>query len=246
MDEIEKVDEFEGLPLRFVYEFLSQKGFENQANEIRQSKDSYKSYTSTLRRGKILELLEKNNLLQEFIDKYWPFGKTEKGERKIQRYKRIYNSFLNSDRSEEEEEEERIEETSFAYEEDLRDYLSKNLSVIELGLKLFKDKNGIEGIEYPIDADNKRVDILVIDKNNVPVIIELKVSRGYEKVIGQCLYYKNRVKQFLNSTKVRIIIIAREITPQLEIATEDLPDVELFEYKLSVKLERARRISAVA
>ena len=154
--------------------------------------------------------------------------------------------FLNRDRTEEEDEEERIEETSFAYEEDLRDYLSKNLSVIELGLKLFKDKNGIEGIEYPIDADNKRVDILVIDKNNVPVIIELKVSRGYEKVIGQCLYYKNRVKQFLNSTKVRIIIIAREITPQLEIATEDLPDVELFEYKLSVKLERARRISVVA
>ena len=240
MDEIEKVGEFEGLPLRIVYEFLEQKGFGNETNEIRQSKDSYKSYTSSLRRGKVVELLEKNNLLEEFIDKYWPFGKTEKGKRKIQRYKRIYNSFLDSDRSEEEEEEERIEETSFAYEEDLRGYLSNNLSVIEPGLKLFKDKNGTEGIEYPIDADNKRVDILAIDQNNVPVIIELKVSRGYEKVIGKCLYYKNRVKQVVNSTKVRIIIIAREITPQLKIATEDLPDVELFEYKLSVKLERVR------
>ena len=240
MDEIEKVDEFEGLPLRFVYEFLSQKGFENEVNEIRQSKDSYKSYTSTLRRGKVLELLEKNNLLEEFIDKYWPFGKTEKGKKKTLRYKRIYNLFLNSDRTEEEDEEERIEGTSFAYEEDLRDYLSSNLSVIEPGLKLFKDKSGVEGIEYPIDADNKRVDVLAIDKNKNPVVIELKVSRGYEKVIGQCLYYRNRVKQLLNSARVRIIIIAREITPQLKIAIEDLPDVQLFEYNLSVKLEKTR------
>lgn len=239
MDETEKIDEFEALPLRFAYEFLAQKGFENEANEIRQSKDKYMSYTSTLRRGKVLELLEKNNLLEEFIDKHWPFGKTEKGKRKIQRYKSILNSFLSSDRSEDEEEEERIEETSFAYEEDLRDYLSNNLSVIEPELRLFKDENGVEGIDYPIDTDNRRVDILAIDKNNVPLIIELKVSRGYEKVIGQCLYYKNRVRQVLNATKVRLVIIAREITPQLKIAAQGLPDVELFEYKLSVKLQRS-------
>jgi hypothetical protein len=238
--DIEKIDEFEELPLRLAYEFLAQRGFENKANEIRQSKDRYKSYTSSLRRGKIIALLENNNLLEEFIDKYWPFAKTEEGKRKIQRYKRIYDSFLSSDRAEEEEEEERLEETSFAYEEDLKNYLSNNLSVIEPGLKLFKGENGVEGIEYPIDAEGKRVDILAIDKNNYPVIIELKVSRGYEKVIGQCLYYKNRAKQVLNATKVRIIIIARELTPQLKTATEDLPDVELFEYKLSVKLERAR------
>jgi len=239
MNEAEKIDEFEALPLRFAYEFLAQKGFENEANEIRQSKDKYMSYTSTLRRGKVLELLEKNNLLEGFIDKYWPFGKTEKGKRKIQRYKRILNSFLSSDSNEDEEEEERIEETSFAYEEDLRDYLSNNLSVIEPELRLFWDDNDVEGIDYPIDADNRRVDILAIDKNNVPLIIELKVSRGYEKVIGQCLYYKNRVRQVLNATKVRIVIIAREITPQLKTAAQDLPDVELFEYKLSVKLQRA-------
>lgn len=239
MDNSEETNEFETLPLRSAYEFLAQKGFENEANEIRQSRDRYKSYTSSLRRGKVIELLEKNNSLEEFIDEHWPFGKTEKGRRKIQRYKRILNSFLNRESSEDEEEEERIEETSFAYEDDLRDYLSNNLSVIEPGLRLFKDNDGREGIEYPIDADNKRVDILVIDKNDVPLVIEVKVSHGYEKVIGQCLYYRNKVKQLLNAPKVRIAIIAREITPQLKIATQDLPDIELFEYKLSVKLQRA-------
>jgi len=238
MDEIEKIDEFEALPLRFAYEFLAHKGFEHESSEIRRSKDKYGCYTSTLRRGKVLELLEKNNLLEEFIDRYWLFGNTEKGKRKTQRYKRIYESFLNSDGGDDEEEERRIEETSFAYEQDLRDYLSSNLLVIEPGLKLFKDEKDIKGIEYPIDDSKKRVDILAIDKNQVPAIIELKVSRGYEKVIGQCLYYKNRIKQLLHSSKVRIIIIAKEITPQLRIATEGLPEVELFEYELSVKVKR--------
>ena len=134
-------------------------------------------------------------------------------------------------------EEENSEETSFAYENDLRNYLSNNLSIIESGLKLYKE-DGIDGVEYSVDANNKRIDILAIDKNKIPVVIELKVSRGYERVIGQCLYYKNKVKQILNSPKVRIIIISREITEQLKTATEDLPDVELFEYKLSVKLEK--------
>ncbi len=234
----ERNDEFEGLPLRFAYDYLSQKKLENESNEIKQSKDKYKSYSSTLRRGKIVDLLEKNNLLDDFINTHWSFGKSEKGKKKILRYKSIYYSFLNSDKTEEEQEDEITEETSFAYEADLRDYLTNNLSVIEAGLKLYNDENGIEGIEYSVDSDNKRIDILAIDKENIPVVIELKVSRGYEKVIGQCLYYKNRIKQIFNTDRVRIVIIAREITKHLKVATEDLKDVELYEYSLSVKLKK--------
>ena len=104
MYEIEKIDERETLPLRLAYEFLTQEGFQNQASEIRQSKDRYKSYTSTLRRGKILELLERNNLPEEFIDKYWPFGKTENGKRKVTTHSAAILSpfaFCYSERSEE-------------------------------------------------------------------------------------------------------------------------------------------------
>jgi hypothetical protein len=233
-------EEHKDLPLKLAYDFLVEKGFEEQSNEIRESKDKYKSYDTTLRRGKILYLLEQQSLLNEFIDKYWSFGKTEDGKRRLQKYSRIYEAFRSGGEAEEEEkEEERIEKTSFAYENDLRDYLSNNLSVIETGLRLFsKEKDGREGIEYPIDSDNRRVDILAWDKNNIPVVIELKVSRGYEKVIGQSLYYKNKVKELLNVPRVRAIIIAREISPQLRIAANGLADVELFEYKLSIKLEK--------
>lgn len=47
----------------------------------------------------------------------------------------------------EEKEEESATETASAYEDDLRDYLTKNLSKIEPGLKLFADSEGREGIE---------------------------------------------------------------------------------------------------
>lgn len=232
----EDIDIFERLPLRYAYEFLDKKGFSEKADEIRTSRDRYKSYTSTLRRAKLVKFLESKNLLDEFIEKYWPSGKTEKGQSQLKGLGRIFDSFISSAEIEEEEDEEETEGTSFAYEEDLKNYLVSNLSIIEPGLTLYKDENGLEGVEYPIDPDNKRIDILALDKSGNPVVIELKVSRGYEKVIGQCLYYKNRIKKLLGVEKVRIVIITREISQNLKTATEDLRDVELFEYRLSVKL----------
>jgi len=131
------------------------------------------------------------------------------------------------------------EETNFAHEEDLKNYLVSNLNIIEQGLNLYQDKSGMDGVEYSVDPNNnKKIDILAIDKNGIPVVIKLKVSRSCEKVIGQCLYYRNRIKNNINSKKVRIIIIAQEISQNLKTAVEDLEDVQLFEYKLSMKLEK--------
>ena len=47
-----------------------------------------------------------------------------------------------------------------AYEADLRNYLAKNLSIIEPGLKLYQDE-GITGIEF--DVGGRRIDILAVD-----------------------------------------------------------------------------------
>lgn len=239
MDKTGGITEFERFPLRYAYQFLSDKGYGDKVNEIRNSKDIYKSYTSTLRRAKIIHLFDETELLDEFINQFWPAGLTKKGENRLSHLRRLYDSFINySGDEEEEEEEESIEGTSFAYEEDLKNYLASNLTMIESGLKLYVDENGQEGIEYSVDSKNKRIDILAIDNNEIPVIIELKVSKGYEKVIGQTLYYKSCIKRIFNADKVRMIIVAREITEQLKLATEEIKDVELFEYNLSIKLDR--------
>jgi len=88
------------------------------------------------------------------------------------------------------------EETEFAYEKDLQRYLSKNLNILERGLQLYKDEEtGADGIEFP--AGDRSIDILALDKDNNYVVIELKVSKGYDRVVGQVLRYMSWVKMNL-------------------------------------------------
>ena len=66
--------------------------------------------------------------------------------------------------------------------------------------------------------------------------IELKVSRGHEKTAGQALYYRARIKQRFGAERVRIFIVAAEISPTLQAAASEVSDVLLFEYSLAVKV----------
>lgn len=127
--------------------------------------------------------------------------------------------------------------SEFAYESDLRDFLAKNLSHIEPGLQLYQDE-GITGIEFPVGG--RFIDILAIDAQNNFVVIELKVSRGYDRVIGQLLRYMAWIKKHHAEPGqgVKGIIAAREISDDLKLACSYLPNVELYEYALSVTLNR--------
>jgi RecB family endonuclease NucS len=89
-----------------------------------------------------------------------------------------------------------------------------------------------------MDALGRKVDILALDGDGVPVVMELKISRGHEKVVRKALYYKNNFTDIIGSSRARIVIIAREITPKLRTAAKGLPDCELLEYELAVNLGR--------
>jgi len=71
------------------------------------------------------------------------------------------------------------------------------------------------------------------------VVIELKVSKGYDRVIGQLLRYMAWIEKNLaeQSQKVRGIIIARQVSEDLQLACSKLSDIRLMEYELSVKLK---------
>lgn len=124
-------------------------------------------------------------------------------------------------------------DSEFAYESDLRDYLAKNLSLVEPGLRLYEEE-GITGIEYP--AGGRYIDILAVDSQGGLVVVELKVSRGYDRVVGQLLRYMGWVRQNLAEERqaVRGIIVARETTEDLRLACIESGRVELFEYQLSL------------
>lgn len=129
------------------------------------------------------------------------------------------------------------EENEFAYEKDLQNFLAKNLNIIGNGLTLYKEE-GINGLEFPVG--NRAIDILALDKNKDYIVIELKVSRGYDRVVGQILRYMAWIRKNLaeKNQKVRGIIIAREITEDLILACSETQNIELFEYSLSVSLKK--------
>jgi len=133
--------------------------------------------------------------------------------------------------------EEALETAEFGFEKDLQNFLVKNLDLIEPGLKLYENE-GITGIEYPVG--NRFADILATDSNNDLAVIELKVSKGYDRVIGQILRYMAWIEKNLaeESQKVRGMIIARQISEDLKLACSKIADVELMEYELSVKIKK--------
>ena len=127
--------------------------------------------------------------------------------------------------------------TEFAYESDLRNFLSKNLHVLESGLRLYEEE-GIKGIEFP--AGGRFIDILALDATGAYVVVELKVSRGYDRVVGQLRRYMGWIaKNHADPGQaVRGIIVPREISQDLVLACSALSDVKLFEYEMSVSVRR--------
>jgi RecB family endonuclease NucS len=124
----------------------------------------------------------------------------------------------------------------FAFERDLRNYLSKNLTSIEPGLKVYQDEE-FSGVEFPVGG--RFIDILAVDAHGVLTVVELKVSRGHERVIGQILRYMAWVKKHVAAGKnVRGIIVANEVSEDLQLAASLVPGLQLFEYAISMKLTR--------
>jgi RecB family endonuclease NucS len=130
--------------------------------------------------------------------------------------------------------------SEFLLEKDLQRYLAENLDTVEQGLRLYEE-DGIKGIEFEAGG-GRRIDILAVDKMGALVVLELKVSKGYDRVVGQLLRYMTWVRyNVAEGQPVRGIIVCRNMTDDLKLACTDLSNVDLFEYQLSVTVTRAQR-----
>ncbi len=230
------------LPNNAAYAFAKKNGHADAAIAIRNMviRPWNKPYKSSVRRGLLIELLQSHGLLEKFLDDSWPEGKTSEGQKSIAfsiQLKDEYNDFFESaeEASEAEEESAGEHNVTFALESHLRDSLAKNLEKIEKGLTLYRNGE-TTGVEFSVDSG--RIDILAIDKDGKPVVIELKLSQGRNKVLGQILYYMSWIDRNLGLGNSRGIIIASEIYPELQLAVARAPGIELAIYKMQFSVER--------
>lgn len=126
---------------------------------------------------------------------------------------------------------------TFAYEKDLQHYLVRNLGLLEPGLKLYEDEDGeFNGVEFPVGQ--RYIDILAVGADGAYVVVETKVSRAYDRVVGQILRYMGWLKEnFADEASVRGIIVASEISEDLILATSSVENIDLVEYEISFKLK---------
>nr|MCE9971349.1 endonuclease NucS [Aeromonas salmonicida] len=93
-------------------------------------------------------------------------------------------------------------------------------------------------VEFPVGG--RFIDLLAVDGAGNYVVIELKVSKGYDRVVGQLLRYVSWIKK--NHAEpgqaVRGIIIAKQISEDLKLACSEVPSVSLYEYALSIAVTK--------
>lgn len=74
----------EVFPLRKAYPFATRNSLPEQTRRIRKMSVSWdKSYTSTVRRGFMIELLQRRGLLEAFKQRIWRYGLTPAGQREM-------------------------------------------------------------------------------------------------------------------------------------------------------------------
>jgi hypothetical protein len=227
------------LPLQAASTFGEANGLGKDVAEIRHKVIPAPWNPGRVRKGYLVALFQDRKVFDDFKAKCWPFGNTQEGARRCRRYldeMEDYEDAIEAQCGSEDAIDDEGDD-GFIREAHLRDYLAKNLGRIEQGLYLY-NQGGKPGVEYPIDAG--RIDILAVDKDGQLVVIELKVSRGTNKAVGQLLYYMGWVdKHLCKDGRCRGVIIAREIKDDLRLAVQRVQGVSLRRYILSVTVESA-------
>lgn len=177
-------------PLREAYVFAANHGLAAESDDIRNMDIEWdRGYTSSVRRGRFIELLEGHQLLPQFIEECWPVGRRGEGEGELRKCRRLYGQYkeylATGDESTEVVPTRNEEAEQFALEAHLRDFLAKNLERVEPGLRLYSAGDQ-SGVEFPVQ--DGRIDLLGVDAQGKYVVIELKLSRGRNRTLGQILY----------------------------------------------------------
>ena len=129
----------------------------------------------------------------------------------------------------------------FAMEKHLEDFLVKNWTQIDLSKEydIFEEEGEKVGQQYVTEAGT--IDILAISKNKKKLlVVELKRGRTSDIVVGQVLRYMGFVQEELaeDGQTVSGVIIALEEDKKIQRALVMVPNVALYRYQISFKLQK--------
>lgn len=129
----------------------------------------------------------------------------------------------------------------FSLEYQLRDFIASNLTTITINgqrLKLYVDQTGKDGIEFPTAVGP--IDIVATDETGAIYVFELKRANTSDRAVGQLARYMGWVRQTIGRDReVFGIVVAKTISENLRYAASIIPNVSLYEYDVSFRLNQA-------
>ena len=131
------------------------------------------------------------------------------------------------------------DQSSFALEKHLEDFLVQNWAQTELGqdYDIYKEDGEPFGKQYPTDTGP--LDILAVSKDKKRLlVVELKKGRASDAVVGQTLRYMGFVQDELaeEGQTVHGAIIAHEDDQRIRRALSMTPNIVFYRYQVSFKL----------
>ena len=142
------------------------------------------------------------------------------------------------DDEESDEETEDTEESAFALEKHLEEFMEENWSSIEFGqrIAIWSDEE-VNGRQFETGVGI--IDFLCVDEESGDyVVLELKKGKTSDAVVGQTQRYMGWVRRNLTDPGqgVRGVIVAREADDKLKYALSEAPNIDLMTYEVSFTL----------
>jgi len=117
-------------------------------------------------------------------------------------------------------------EATISQERDLQAALRANIEQLENGLAIN------DGGKEKVGTSGGRTDILAIDANAQPVVIELKVGTADRDAIAQILQYMGDLQE-MTGAPVRGIVVAYDFTARAIAASKPVRSIELQKYRFN-------------
>lgn len=128
--------------------------------------------------------------------------------------------------------------SKFAYEHSLSDYIATYPTEVEDGLQPYPS----EKVREKVFRDKSRSDVLLIDRNEIPVVVECKQDTPTVKNIRQLRGYMKHLR-VLTGKKSRGILIhggARKLRKDVRREANHKPRIEVLQYAMNVEFAPCR------